>query len=116
MALSPEQTERLAQLALACAKPLRARIVAALSRRGVGQVVTLADLALLLADDPEGMPNTGPLLNELKILKKNGILFLEKAGSQPSNYTCAIKEDGVFGELADLAEQAQRDTQAQEHL
>jgi hypothetical protein len=64
----------------------------------------------LLSDDPEGMPGTGPLLNEVKILGKNGVLTLEKAGPEPSNYTCAIKEDGVFGELAELAEQAQRGT------
>jgi hypothetical protein len=105
-------TDRLAVLANACANPIRVRVIIALTRLGGTESATLADLCRLLVDeDHDDMPNAGIVRQQVGLLQKLGIVSLEETGPQPSQARCWIENDGVFGELADLAAAARDKTQ-----
>lgn len=112
MPLEAERRSRLAILAQACGDPLAVATVAALSARGAGRAITIEDLALELAPALGEVPGHGPLFKRLDLLKKLNLLDMDQTGARPTNVTCAIKEDGILGELSDLAREAQEDSLA----
>lgn len=111
--MRPDDAERLANLAHVCGKPLRVRILIALTRHGAGRSITVADLSLLLVDeDNDDMPPAGMIDRELGLLGRLGVVALERTGPQPSQVRCVLREDGVFAELSELAARARDATLA----
>ncbi len=60
----------------------------------------------------DDMPPAGMIGQELGLLDRLGVVALERTGPQPTQIRCALRDDGVFAELSELAARARDATLA----
>ena len=58
------------------------------------------------------MPPAGMIDQELGLLDRLGVVALERTGPQPTQIRRALRDDGVFAELSELAARARDATLA----
>jgi hypothetical protein len=92
---------------------MRLRVVTAMTRRGIGAPMNLADLSILLADADRPAPTPGGELHkQVRYLGKIGVLGLEEVSREPAKAVCRLLDDGILADLADLSAQAREETLA----